>query len=124
MSQRQRLTQALLGVFGTAALAAVLTMSGCGGGGVSVSDTTQGAFPLALPPGFPTPRVPTSNPLTEAKVALGRFLFYDKRLSGNGTQACASCHHQARRAARCNTLGPDRCRRRFACAVSKPSGLV
>lgn len=94
MSQRQRLTQALLGVFGTAALAAVLTMSGCGGGGVSVSDTTQGAFPLALPPGFPTPRVPTSNPLTEAKVALGRFLFYDKRLSGNGTQACASCHHQ------------------------------
>ncbi|MFI5119837.1 MAG: cytochrome c peroxidase, partial [Thermoanaerobaculia bacterium] len=28
------------------------------------------------------------------KVALGRRLFYDVRLSGNGTQACASCHQQ------------------------------
>jgi cytochrome c peroxidase len=28
------------------------------------------------------------------KVALGRRLFYDVRLSGNGTQACASCHRQ------------------------------
>jgi cytochrome c peroxidase len=32
--------------------------------------------------------------MSEAKVELGRFLFYDRRLSGNGTQACASCHHQ------------------------------
>jgi cytochrome c peroxidase len=29
------------------------------------------------------------------KVALGRYLFYDKRLSGNGTVSCASCHPQA-----------------------------
>jgi cytochrome c peroxidase len=28
------------------------------------------------------------------KIALGRRLFYDVRLSGNGTQACASCHQQ------------------------------
>ena len=32
--------------------------------------------------------------MTEAKVRLGRRLFYDTRLSGNGTYACASCHHQ------------------------------
>jgi cytochrome c peroxidase len=31
--------------------------------------------------------------MSEAKVELGRHLFYDRRLSGNGTQACASCHH-------------------------------
>jgi cytochrome c peroxidase len=49
-----------------------------------------------LPAGFPTPRVPQDNPMTEAKVQLGRRLFYDKRLSLNGTQACASCHEQAR----------------------------
>ncbi|WP_395848517.1 MbnH family di-heme enzyme [Cystobacter fuscus] len=49
-----------------------------------------------LPAGFPTPRVPADNPMTEAKVQLGRRLFYDKRLSLNGTQACASCHEQAR----------------------------
>ena len=32
--------------------------------------------------------------MSEAKVELGRRLFYDTRLSGNGTFACASCHAQ------------------------------
>lgn len=48
-----------------------------------------------LPPGFPIPRVPADNPMSAAKVELGRRLFYDTRLSGNRTQACASCHRQA-----------------------------
>ena len=34
--------------------------------------------------------------MSEAKVRLGRRLFYDTRLSGNGTFSCASCHQQAR----------------------------
>jgi len=49
-----------------------------------------------LPPGFPQPRVPEDNALTVEKVELGRRLFYDKRLSANGKQACASCHEQSR----------------------------
>jgi cytochrome c peroxidase len=48
-----------------------------------------------LPPGFPEPVVPEGEPMSEAKVTLGRFLFYDVRLSGNQTQSCASCHDQA-----------------------------
>jgi cytochrome c peroxidase len=32
--------------------------------------------------------------MSEAKVRLGRRLFYDTRLSGNGTYSCASCHKQ------------------------------
>lgn len=36
--------------------------------------------------------VPEANPLTPAKIALGRRLFFDKRLSRDGTVACASCH--------------------------------
>jgi cytochrome c peroxidase len=48
----------------------------------------------SLPKGFPIPVVPVDNPMSEAKVELGRHLFYDPRLSGNGTQACASCHRQ------------------------------
>ena len=36
--------------------------------------------------------VPEANPLTRAKVELGRKLFFDKRLSRNYTVACASCH--------------------------------
>jgi cytochrome c peroxidase len=34
--------------------------------------------------------------MTVAKVALGRRLFYDTRLSGNGTFSCATCHQQSR----------------------------
>jgi len=48
-----------------------------------------------LPPGFPQPRIPDDNALTVEKIELGRHLFYDKRLSANGTQACASCHQQS-----------------------------
>ncbi len=47
-----------------------------------------------LPDGFPEPFVPVDNPMSEVKFQLGRHLFYDKRLSGNGTMACASCHLQ------------------------------
>ncbi|MEW6219057.1 MAG: cytochrome c peroxidase [Thermodesulfobacteriota bacterium] len=32
------------------------------------------------------------NPLTPAKIALGTMLFFDRRLSGDGTMSCASCH--------------------------------
>lgn len=54
------------------------------------------AYAWKLPPGFPAPYVPADNPMSEAKVELGRHLFYDTRLSRNGTQSCASCHQQAR----------------------------
>jgi cytochrome c peroxidase len=53
------------------------------------------AFAWDLPPGFPAPRVPEDDPMTEEKVALGRYLFYDQRLSGNQTQSCGSCHLQS-----------------------------
>ncbi len=48
-----------------------------------------------LPPGFPEPRVPADNPMSEAKVRLGRHLFYDTRLSVTDNFSCASCHQQA-----------------------------
>jgi len=51
-------------------------------------------WPWRLPAGFPVPRVPPDNPMSEAKVELGRRLFYDRRLSLNRTQACADCHQQ------------------------------
>jgi cytochrome c peroxidase len=47
-----------------------------------------------LPKGFPKPRVPADNPMTAAKVELGRYLFYDARLSVNGKSSCATCHQQ------------------------------
>ena len=42
-------------------------------------------FHWDLPKGFPPPNVPPTNPMSEAKVHLGRYLFYDKRLSVNGS---------------------------------------
>ena len=94
MSHGQRLMRALLGLAGTTVVVTTVSLWGCGGNNVSVRDSSQGIWSCALPPNFPTPRVPADNPMNEAKVELGRFLFYDRRLSGNGTQACASCHHQ------------------------------
>lgn len=45
-----------------------------------------------LPEGYPVPSVPDDNPMSDAKVELGRHLFHDRRLSIDGTYACASCH--------------------------------
>lgn len=60
--------------------------------GANASD--HGARPLAfvVPAGFPQPLLPEDNVLTSEGVALGEKLFFDVRLSGNGTQSCASCH--------------------------------
>lgn len=43
---------------------------------------------------FPNPNLPTDNPLTREGVLLGRMLFYEKTLSKDNTQSCASCHLQ------------------------------
>lgn len=45
---------------------------------------------------MPVPAVPADNPMSARKVALGRRLFYDARLSVNGQASCATCHQQAR----------------------------
>jgi len=52
-------------------------------------------FEWNLPSGFPTPTVPADNPMSREKVELGRHLFYDRRLSGNETTSCGTCHLQA-----------------------------
>jgi cytochrome c peroxidase len=41
-----------------------------------------------------TDNTPSDNPITNDGATLGRVLFYDKKLSANGTIACASCHKQ------------------------------
>ncbi|MGC9948632.1 MAG: MbnH family di-heme enzyme [Bryobacteraceae bacterium] len=54
----------------------------------------SGGYHWNLPRGFPIPRVPAGNPMSEVKARLGRYLFYDQRLSVNGKQSCATCHRQ------------------------------
>ena len=79
-----------------AALAAGVLLQACGGGTEVVQTTSSTNWAWELPASFPEPRVPSDNPMSADKVDLGRFLFYDRRLSGNGTQSCGSCHLQSR----------------------------
>lgn len=48
--------------------------------------------PLAT---LPPPPNPADNPTTAAKVELGRMLFWDGRLSGDGKTPCVACHDPA-----------------------------
>ncbi len=47
---------------------------------------------IEIPESVPASLVPADNSFTKEKAVLGRFLFYDKRLSGDDTMSCASCH--------------------------------
>ena len=76
--------------FATAALVVV----------VPVHAPVRAASPAAgLPTGIPADLwemlVPPDNPVTPEKTALGRQLFFDKRLSKDGTVSCATCHDPA-----------------------------
>jgi cytochrome c peroxidase len=51
------------------------------------------AMTITPPLGLPPVPVPKDNPSTAEKVALGRVLFYDKRLSSNNSVSCSTCHN-------------------------------
>ncbi len=76
-------------------VAAMSISAACGGDSAGSGGAGGSSWDWQLPVGFPKPKVPADNPLTEAKVELGRRLFYDVRLSKNETQSCASCHQQS-----------------------------
>ncbi len=50
----------------------------------------KGKFPPLGP--LPPVPVPADNPMSPAKVELGKLLFFDARLSGDASTSCASCH--------------------------------
>jgi cytochrome c peroxidase len=52
-------------------------------------------IPLGIPPALWRKAIPPDNPLTEEKIALGQALYFDKRLSADGTLSCATCHDPA-----------------------------
>jgi cytochrome c peroxidase len=54
-----------------------------------------GVMAPAAPPGLPPVPWPEDNPYTPEKAALGRWLFFDQRLSSRGDVSCASCHNPA-----------------------------
>jgi cytochrome c peroxidase len=53
-------------------------------------------YPYPVPLGLKAPEVPADNPVTDGKVALGKVLFFDKRLSRDATISCSTCHDPAK----------------------------
>ena len=49
-------------------------------------------YAIDIPSHFPQMNIPEDNPMTEEGIELGRFLFYETKLSGDNTMSCASCH--------------------------------
>lgn len=55
----------------------------------------QPAIPRGISPKLWRKLIPADNPMTAEKVALGERLYFDKRLSADGTVSCATCHDPA-----------------------------
>lgn len=76
-----------------AMVAAQVLLSGCGPtapAGPAFTDSDLAIFKVEpVPPA-------SDNPVTLAKVELGKALYHDKRLSRDGTVACSNCHELAR----------------------------
>jgi cytochrome c peroxidase len=89
-SGRSRSSLVCLYTFGLCLLLAFLSSCTPSTEPVSPADNAV----IKAPPLFPAVPVPADNPATVAKIALGRKLFYEPRLSFDGTISCASCHKQ------------------------------
>ncbi len=76
------------GKFLTLAAVAAVVIVACAVSAVALGEGLE----LRVPEGVLPPEVPEDNPLTQAKVDLGRKLYFDTRLSTDGTIACATCH--------------------------------
>lgn len=64
---------------------------------IAAAGTSSGQAPaksqgIVVPSGLPPISHPADNPATEAKIELGRQLYFDPRLSIDDTVSCASCH--------------------------------
>ena len=56
------------------------------------ADYNPTPYRLQIPAHFPDMLIPSDNPMTVEGVELGRFLFYEKQLSGDNSMSCATCH--------------------------------
>jgi len=93
------------------AIVVAALLGGCRGGGSAGPQTRPYPLPIPSADDLARPRslaqtglprdatlaaIPPDNPQTAGKIALGEKLFFDGRLSADGTVACASCHDPAR----------------------------
>lgn len=80
--------------FGAALAFGITSIAGGLAGSDSSADSARSSDLRNLPPlaALPPVPVPDDNPMSPAKVELGKLLFFDERLSGDASTSCASCH--------------------------------
>lgn len=71
----------------------LISVAACSSSGSDSASSVHTAN-LDIPANFPPPRLPDNIPITDEKIKLGRFLFYDRNMSFNQTQSCGDCHQQ------------------------------
>ena len=71
-------------------LIATLGIAGCDVPTSEEPEPEAAAFPQLE--GYAEMEIPADNPMTAEKVALGKQLYYDQRLSGDGNRSCYGCH--------------------------------
>jgi cytochrome c peroxidase len=74
------------------AIVAALSLAACGAAPEPEAPEKAAAPEFPELPGYAAMQIPAENPMTVEKVALGKQLYYDKRLSGDGSRSCYSCH--------------------------------
>jgi len=80
-------------------LVSLLFVAGCNGKRDNVAEMRSDAKPIGAPIeikaplGLPAVPVPLGAPETAETIALGRELFYERKLSMDNSLACASCHN-------------------------------
>ncbi len=82
----------------------ILLLAGCDG--LMESEEAPAVQDIAVPQGFAPVPIPDYNPLTIAKVALGKRLFFDPLLSRDQTVSCGSCHLPEQAFAHNQTVSP------------------
>jgi cytochrome c peroxidase len=89
-----RRTFGLLAALALAAVPAAAAPPAGGGAAPAVKTVHLSLGDYAPPPlGLDPLPIPKDNPQSPEKIALGRLLFFDGRLSADGTVSCASCHN-------------------------------
>lgn len=82
-------------------LLAILILVACTKEEPTSTDYIPTPYTIQIPVHFPTAlNIPTGNPMTVEGIELGRYLFYDGRISGrthpDSLMSCATCHIQSR----------------------------
>lgn len=93
MKSKHYISLIALGLLTIAACKKDPPMNGGDNGNTPVDTVAMTTYEIPIPSRYPAPKIPEDNRMTVERVALGKKLFLDSRLSNDGS-TCESCHQQ------------------------------